>query len=172
MKKTVNFCGNCPFMYSEYDDFSDNFTDICTLSKFLNKKEYIISQSDGVDVHYENEPPKWCPLKEEKVELDFKPFSENRQKEINELKEKIITLSNDIDSDDEIDIDDERYSKLEKLNSELDLLFKNEDIDIDDFANELKNSVNQINEQIEELVKASEKLSDTFNDLGDGEDKD
>ena len=174
MKKRVNFCGNCPFMHTEYDDFAigDSTTDICTLSSFLKKEEYIISSHNSIDIFYKNDTPKWCPLKDEKIELEYKPFSEKRQKEINDIKSKIIKLSNEIDDNDNIEIDDIKYEKLNELNSKLDLLFKNEDVNIDDFSEELKDSVNEINNQIEELVKSSETLSKTFINLDKNNEKD
>ena len=45
MKKTVNFCGNCPFMYDEYHEYkNDTITTICTLAYNNKQDDYIISE--------------------------------------------------------------------------------------------------------------------------------
>lgn len=82
---TVNFCGNCPFLWSEYDDYSlhDCTTNICTLSRYLNNQEFVISTSNDMEPELDLLPVSWCPIRSEGgVMVDFKPFS---MEEVNEM---------------------------------------------------------------------------------------
>lgn len=174
MKKIVNFCGNCPFMYSEYDSatIGDCYTDICVLANHLNKKDYIIASYDDVDITEGNGTPLWCPLQEEKVELEFNPFSKKRSDEINEVKKELFELTNELEQaeiNENIEDDDKRYDKISELNDKLSLLFNNEGVSDEYITDELKNSVDEIKVQIEEMLKVSEKIGETFKNLGSEE---
>jgi len=159
-------------MFSEYNDYEgeDSTVEYCTLALFLKKEVNIISPHDGGDIYKSDDSPEWCPLKEEKFEFEYKKYSTKRLKEINDVKEKIIKLSTEMDNDDDIFLEDERYDEINKLNIELDNLYNSEDFNIEDFKTELNNSVKEINDQLNSLLKDTDKLNDVFNNLGDDED--
>lgn len=161
MKKTINFCGNCPFVYSDYDDFAvgDSTVDICTLARFLNLENDIISVHNEMGYNDNSDTPEWCPLKKEDYSFSFKEFSEERQKEIDsatsELKE-LMKIEEQLEDDDV-----ELYDKMLKLNKKLIVLCENE---------EKEESLEELNEEIQKqldtLAKETIKLSDTFKNLG------
>jgi hypothetical protein len=76
MKKVVNYCGNCPFLYEENDIYDESVKHICVLSKNLDLYFYCI---DTVEcVFDEKSTPVWCPLKKEEYTFTFKEFSNER----------------------------------------------------------------------------------------------
>ena len=91
MKKTVNFCGNCPFSYADYDDWAigSSTANICTLAQFLKLKDYFISVDNGDE---ELKTPNWCPLKTDEFTFNFKEFSAERKQEIDSTWKEIDEL--------------------------------------------------------------------------------
>ena len=86
MKKLkIKNCNECPFLYSDYDDYSmgDSTLDICVLSQFNNiDNRYIISSHNecGSEYHkeipecgseYHKEIPEWCPLKGHPLQIEL-----------------------------------------------------------------------------------------------------
>ena len=80
MDQKITCCGDCPFMYSEYDDYSlyNDTIDICTYALFLSrsdktgKKEYFIDSYNGVnDRKVQKPPPDWCPLRKDTITFKF-----------------------------------------------------------------------------------------------------
>jgi len=72
MKKIyVNSCEDCPFLYSKYDDYAVGCStiDVCTLAQYNNSNEYIISIHDNMGSDENIETPKWCPLKQESINI-------------------------------------------------------------------------------------------------------
>jgi len=63
----VNGCMGCPFMYSEYDEYSMGFntTDRCSLSMFLQQPDYFINCRDASDVELDFNTPDWCPIQDD-----------------------------------------------------------------------------------------------------------
>lgn len=60
----VDGCINCPFMYSDYDDYALGFntTDICTLALRMDLPDYFINARDASDDNIDIKTPSWCPL--------------------------------------------------------------------------------------------------------------
>jgi hypothetical protein len=172
MKTTINFCGNCPFAYSDYDDFAVGYStmDICTLSRFLNREDDCISIHDGMGPDYLAPTPDWCPLKEEEYSFDFKEFSPERLQEISDVKNEIKELEEFFDMrEDEVDYDDpiiiEKNDKTQQLYSKLQELQSNEEI-YTEFEEDITEQLDKIKEQILSLEDVSNKLKETFNNLG------
>ena len=170
MKKTVNFCGNCPFLYSDYDDFAVGCStvDICNLARFLKKSEDCISVHDGYDNDTESSTPEWCPLKEEEFIFYFKDFSSELLNEISSTKSDIKKLEEFFDMrEDEVDYDDpiieEKSEKIKELYNKLDELYNNED---SNFEEDLTEQLDKFKEQLLSLEDLGIKLTDTFNNLG------
>lgn len=160
MKKTINFCGNCPFMYEEFDEYKDDpITIICTLSYNNKQDEYIISEIN------ENKTPDFCPLKKEELILNFKEFSPSRLEKIRKLKTEIESIyqyfdENDFNPDDENMII--KNDELKSLSYNLNELNKNEDMQ---FQDELTDSINKIQDQLIKLQEVGTKLQETFNNV-------
>lgn len=161
MKKTINFCGNCPFVYSHYDDFAvgDSTLDICTLARFLNLKEDIISVHNEMGYGGNSDTPDWCPLKKEDFTFTFNNFSSERQKEIESVSfelTELMKIEEKLEEDDE-----ELYAKIQDLNNKLCNLYENE---------EKEESLEELNEEIQKqlntLAQETIKLQDTFKNLG------
>ena len=169
MKKIINCCGNCPFLYSDYDDFAigNSTAEICTLAKFKDLKEYFILLHDGED---EIKTPKWCPLKSEEEHIfKFRNFSEERQEkidstiiEIGELSEFVDEYIGDYEHKDYV----KKFERLSKLYYIISDLYQNEEFFEEEFTNDINKSVSEITEQLNELEKATLKINETFNNLG------
>lgn len=164
MKKTVNFCGNCPFLHTIYDfqDY-DNSTYECSLSKFL-QVEFEERVLDPYNEFYTIES---CPLKDEEFSFKFSNFSDERLSEIMEVKNKAIELENffeeneyDNDNDDHIKKNIILTTLYEKLND----LHTNEEKPFD-FQHDLNENINKIKEQLELLSEVGTKFNQTINDL-------
>lgn len=175
MNKTVNCCGNCPFLYSDYDDFAVGHStiDICNLSRFLNLDNDCISVHDGFGNDENAETPEWCPLKKESFSFSFKEFSEERLKEIESINKEIDELEGFFDMrEDEVDYDDpevlENTENIRKLYTKLTILYDNEELSEDDeLKNEINDGIEKINEQLSLLKNISNKLSESFNVIED-----
>jgi len=162
MKTTVNFCGNCPFFCSEYDDFSihDSITTKCNLSAFLKNDEYFISDTD-------KQNPDWCPLKKEEFVFDFRNFSSERLQEIDLIKIEADELEEYFDKNEyyHTDFKDSEFKKSEErllyLYNKLNELYSNEDVPLIDILN-----IDKIKDQISYLDEISIKLEETIKKLG------
>lgn len=170
MKKTVNFCGNCPFLYSDYDDFAvgSSTIDICNLARFLKKPNDCVSVHDDYGYDTESTTPEWCPLKDEEFVFDFKEFSTERLQEISNIKSDITKIEEFFDMrEDEVDYDDpivvEKNKEISELYYKLDELYNNEDSTEEEDLNE---QLDKIKEQILSLEEVGNKLKNTFNNLG------
>lgn len=81
MKKTITGCHDCPFRYSDFDDFAvgNDTLEICTLAQHEQLPNYFI---DCYDTKDDGEPketypaPEWCPLQKESLTLELK-YSES-----------------------------------------------------------------------------------------------
>lgn len=171
MKKTVNCCGNCPFLYSHYDDWAVGYStiDICNLSRFLNLNDSCISVHDGMGNDGNAETPEWCPLKKEEYSFKFKVFSEERLQEIESTQNEIEEMEKSYDMrEDEVDYESPEFiessDNLQKLYTKLTNLYESEELpDEEVLKNEINDGVEKINEQLSLLKEISDKLSDTFN---------
>lgn len=137
MKKVVNYCGNCPFLYSDYDDYAMGYStlDICTLSKFLKYKDYIVSKHDSIGFNEDSKTPEWCPIRKEKFELIFN----DKNDEIENNDENIVQD----DFKEQIDKVQEQISLLEEAGDKLKILFENLDqLSNDDNLNKLNDILN------------------------------
>jgi len=167
MKKTINFCGNCPFKYSDYDDFALGYSTVttCTLARSLKLKDDCILVSDG-DV--ELKTPEWCPLKTEEFTFCFKEFSADRKTEMNSTWKEIEILQDFFDNTYDIEYDDpeivEKNDKLQKLYTKFGELQSNED---EDFQTELNKSIDEIKDQLYALEDVADKLQKSINNLGE-----
>lgn len=171
MKKTINFCGNCPFLSSEYDDFAvgNSTVDKCLLAMYLGQEDYFVSIHDNFNQDIEAPTPEWCPLKKEEFSFDFKEFSNERLQNIEMTKKEISELDNFFEmNENEVDYDDpiimEKTDNLRKLYSKLNELYSNEELSEEDtLKNEINDGVQKINEQLTLLKEISSKFSETFN---------
>lgn len=164
MKKVVNFCGNCPFLYNEYDNYDGTVQHLCVLSRNLDLYfDYVDTLEGGYD---ENSTPAWCPLKKEEYTFSFKEFSNKRLENIHTVKEKINEINEYIESNDDSGIDmSKELNEIETLNTELTNLQKNEEIDDindDDIESEITKSLDEIKAQMTYIEEASAKLQDAF----------
>lgn len=168
MKKIINCCGNCPFLYSDYDDFAigDSTVEVCTLAKFQDLEEYYVLFHDGDG---EINTPEWCPLKAEEHTFDFREFSKERQEKIDSTSkelEELITYINeraiDCEDEDEYERKSERVSELYSIMSDL---HQNEEFFEDEFVKDINKNVSDITEQLNKLEEAAIKMNDTFNNL-------
>lgn len=166
MKKIVNFCGNCPFRYSDYDDFAIGYSTAtnCTLAMFLRQKDYCILMSDGDE---EVKTPEWCPLKNEEFTFNFKEFSAERTQEIDSTFKEIEELNKYFDTT-EVDYYDPDFlrkdNKLQELYTRLGELQGNEESNKED---DLSKSIDIIKEQLLELENASKVLQESLGKLGE-----
>jgi len=174
MKKTVNCCGNCPFLYSHYDDWAVGHStiDICNLSRFLNLNNDCISVHDGMGNDGNAETPEWCPLKKEEYSYEFKKFSAQRLADIESTQNEIEEMEKYFDMrEDELDYDSpefiEKTDNLQKTYTKLNNLYDNEEIfDEKEFQNDLNVEIEKIKEQLQTLEDVGSKLQETFNNLG------
>jgi len=79
MKKTKTYiiknCLDCPFSYTEYDDYALNLDtmEICNLAVNLNINDHFINVYNRIDEeNIKHKIPKWCPLKKESLLLKLK----------------------------------------------------------------------------------------------------
>lgn len=164
MKKTINFCGNCPFLHTIFDNEDFNKTTFkCSLADFLNTEfvEYI------VDPYDEFNTLETCPLKTEEFNFKFNSFSNERLQDIDNIKIEIVEIEKFFDEND-YDINDDDHIKknikLSTLYDELNELHNNEE-KIFDFQNDLNDNINKIKEQLELLSDVGNKFNQTINDL-------
>ena len=160
--------GNCPFRYSDYDDFSvgDSTAEVCTLARYKNLKDYFIMFHNGeID---DMNTPEWCPLKVEEHTFEFKEFSPKRKEKIESVKKELTELMIFFDEHDnyEDEIFKEKNDKISELNSILADLENNEEFFVDEFNDEINDKVLEIKKQLELLEEATIKMNDTFNKLG------
>jgi len=163
MKTTVNFCGNCPFFCSKYNDFDiDNSTTYtCNLSMFLKHENYNILDTD-------KQKPEWCPLKKEEFVVDFKNFSPERQKDIDLVLKEIEELEYFFDNNEYYHTDfknpdsDKKEKRLAYLYEKSNELHSNEEMSLNDSIL----NVDKIKEQILYLDEISIKLQETIKNLG------
>ena len=166
MKKTVNFCGNCPFFVTSYDDFAigESFTYSCNLSEFKKNEEYFLDSN--------HDTPDWCPLKEEEVTFNFREFSPERLEEINKIDAQIIEIDKYFGIHDwEDHHEDEEFiknsDKLRDLYNRLSELQDNEEIPYyQEFQEDLKKALDGIKEQLSVLEQGGINLKDAFSNLG------
>jgi hypothetical protein len=167
MKKIVNFCGNCPFSYSDYDDFAVGCStlNVCTLAQFVKLKDYFISVDNGDE---ELKTPEWCPLKTDEFTFTFKEFSVERKQEIDSTCKEIEVLQDYFDNTYDVDYDDpevvEKNNKVQKLYTKLGELQSNEEQNDED---ELSKSIDIIKEQLLSLENASIILQESLGKLGE-----
>ena len=172
MKKTINFCGNCPFSYSDYDDYALGYSTIttCTLSRFLKLKDDCISLSDGDE---ELSTPNWCPLKTEEYTFNFKEFSTERNNEINATWKEIDVLQDYFETKEYYHTDFktpeylEKDEELKNLYTKLGELQNNEEETFDEkkFQEELNKGLDEIKEQLSSLEEFGNKLQDSLSKL-------
>jgi hypothetical protein len=65
--KTIKGCYECPFRYSDYDDWAvgDDTCEICVLAQNMNLPDYfIVCYKRGFDDDIALDTPEWCPIKE------------------------------------------------------------------------------------------------------------
>jgi hypothetical protein len=164
MKKTVNFCGNCPFLHTIYDfeDYNKSIYE-CSLSGFLQ----VEFEEQIIDPYNEFNVIESCPLKDEEFNFKFSSFSDERLSEIQEVKNKAIELETffeeteyDIDNDDHV----KKNIKLTTLYERLNELHTNEEKPFD-FQQDLNENINKIKEQLELLSEVGNKFNQTINDL-------
>jgi hypothetical protein len=177
MKKVINFCGNCPFLISEYDDYSVGHStlDCCQLARFLNLKEDYISIHDDIESNLEKETPEWCPMKQEDFTFKFREFSDERKKGIEDTKKKITELE---EITEDLDIDSFEFKtknkELADSYSKLQTLYETEEIKIDpeldtiptlessifgpEFTDDFNDQVDDIKEQLSNLNNIGSKL--------------
>jgi hypothetical protein len=169
MKKTINFCGNCPFKYSDYDDWAVGYSTctVCTLAQFLKLNEYLILVSNGDE---EVKTPDWCPLKTDEYTFNFKEFSVERKQEIDSTWEEIEVLQDYFDNGYDLDYDDpevvEKNNKVQALYTKLGELQSNEE-ETYDFKAELNKSIDEIKEQLSTLEDVGNKLEESLKKLGE-----
>ena len=71
MELNVKSCLDCPFRYSDYDDWAigDDIEDNCTLAQYLNFNEYTITSRNLGDKFKMVGRPEWCPLNKEDIKI-------------------------------------------------------------------------------------------------------
>jgi len=168
MNKVVNYCGNCPFFVTQFDDFAigEPFTYICNLSQFQRKEDYFLTG--------ENDTPEWCPLKKEEVILNFKEFTPERLKEINDVNTEIKELEDYFETKEyyHTDFKNDEYLAADDRLSELCIkrndLYSNEEIPFyeAELKDELNKNIDEIKKQLLLLEDASIKLQNTYINLG------
>ena len=170
MKTIVNFCGNCPFYVTHYDDFAvgKQTLELCNLAQFLNKKDYFLPEDE--------ETPYWCPLKKDEYSYEFRNFSPKRLEEIEIIKSEIKKLEDYVDMVDDYENPEFieksnlltiKYKKLSELHdNETETDWNNLGFDNDDFQDDINKQIGEIKEQLSALEEAGLQLQKTFNNLG------
>ena len=163
-QKIVNYCGNCPFFFTEYDFANRDFgVHICNLSKFNKEEEYYLNFETHLDT------PDWCPLKKMECSFKFKKFSKSRLAEISNVNKEIQDLEKYFEQNQQSKDTEfiEKSNRISKLYSKLNNLHENEDIiSQEDIQSEIVEKISEIKNQLSELEDASAKLTDAFNKLG------
>lgn len=123
----VKWCGGCPFINSDYDDYAVGHStiDSCNLMDFFGMKSNI-SVHDNIGTDPDIKTPNNCPLKSENFSIIFEPFTPEEQNEISLLKEQIKVLEEECcelfeDNPEYLKKNDELmelYKKLNKLQYE------------------------------------------------------
>lgn len=128
----VNFCGNCAFLYSDFNPDSAGYStiDICQLARFLHQTPDCISVHDECGRDPNSKTPEWCPLKKESFSFEFEEFSIETKLEIEKVSEEIDELEDFFDNClCDIDYNDPIYkAKTEQLQmsyTKLNELYKN-----------------------------------------------
>lgn len=183
MKKTVNFCGNCPFLVVDYDDFAvgNSTLEYCNLARHLNLEDSYISSYDGFrdedksTIQEKVSSPEWCPIKKEEYTFDFREFSNKRLNEIEIVENELEKLEKFFEMEEhEVDEDDEEFNsnteKYKELSTKLGQLYSSEELSFeDDFKDQLKKSIDQIKDQLTILENAGIDLQNAFNNLSNEE---
>jgi predicted metallo-beta-lactamase superfamily hydrolase len=166
MKKLINSCKDCPFLYSDYAPNSTGYStiDICTLCKYVKNEKCYISIHDGIGFNDKSTTPDWCPLKEEDYTFTFNRQNNKIQDNKNSVKsqiddvQKLFSKLNDYDDVDSYKNDDEFNELYEKLNN----LIDDNQYNIDEDFN---NSFKEIKDQLEFIEDQTFKLNETFINL-------
>lgn len=183
MKKTVNYCGNCPFLVFEYDDFAVGYSssEYCNLARYLNLPENYIDSYDGFSnenittVQEKINSPEWCPLKTNDYSFQFKHFSTQRIQEIEKVQNEIEKLDKFFDMEEyEIDEEDEEFNsnteKYKELTIKLGELYSSEEPTFEEeFQSDIKSTIDEIKNQLSLLENAGINLQNSFNNLNDEE---
>lgn len=72
--KNIKGCFECPFRYSDYDDFAvgDDTLEVCTLAREMKLKNYFIYMYDTKqNQHAKLKTPKWCPIRTKPLLLKY-----------------------------------------------------------------------------------------------------
>ena len=186
MNKTINFCGNCPFYHTEYDDFSVGLdvTNTCCLAYYLKQEEYFVSFENSSEystiepidnTESKFDSPKWCPLKKEsEFVFSFKSFSKERIDDINSISEKIEEFDKSLENcDDDYYYTpefEEKSKKSSELHKKLSELYSNEEPSFDNsYKEEINKSVDEIKEQMKLIEDATNQLQDVLIKLSNDE---
>lgn len=183
MKKTVNYCVNCPFLVVDYDDFAvgNSTLEYCNLASYLNLSEKYIDSYDGF--HNENNTtvqekissPEWCPLKTDEYTFQFKEFSAKRIEEIEKTEIEIDKLEKFFDMEEyEIDEDDEEFNsnteKYKELSAKLGKLYSPEEPTFEEeFQSDIKSTIDDIKNQLSLLENAGINLQNSLKNLNSEE---
>lgn len=164
MKKTINFCGNCPFLDSRVDN-ENNMKCTCKLLLFINDKVLDIDNDILSDMEILDD----CPLKNEKLEFNFNPFSKNRLDEIKIVENEIEKLETELNSkykenQNIEDINDDDIEQLNMLFEKLNKLLENEDMN---FQTEFNKNIQKIQDEIFKLGESGNKLNNILNNMND-----
>lgn len=140
MKKTINFCGNCPFHFTIGCDVA-----ICKLSKFEKLKDFNLDPNNL-------ETPDWCLLRKGEYTLSFAGFSGEKIDKISDLNFEIKKLEN------------EGFNKedLKELYDELSKLSENEDL----ASFDISDHISDVRKELLDLEEAGERLKKMFMDMG------
>jgi len=168
MKKIINYCGNCHFFHTEYDDYSlgNGQKNICVLFKNLktpnNISDYFI---DDEELEGYNTPT-WCPLKVEEYTFKFKEFSSKKIEELKSTTDDIELLNNKFEEYEDTTEYSENNDKLKVLYDKFQKILDSDDIDSEEFIkNEFDNSMKDFKSTIESLEDMSIKLNEQLNNL-------
>jgi len=166
MNIKVNFCGNCPFLNSDFNPDSSGYStiDICQLARFLHQTPDHISVHNECGFNPDSKTPDWCPLKVEDFSFTFKEFSSKRKQEIKVISDEIDELEdffdgNYCDASYENAIYDAKANRLQELYTKLQELNKSEE-NVEFFNDEFKQKVEEFKEQISSLEIEGNKLQD------------
>jgi hypothetical protein len=183
MKKIVNFCGNCPFLYSDYDPDCVGYStiDICQLARFLNQNPDHISVHDECGFNTNSKTPDWCPLKKEQFTIEFREFSNETKLAIENVKKEIAELEGFFD--DSVEYDSPIYTtKTEQLQQAYNKLIEFEsnieektNIDLSSFGKEfnenINNQIDEIKSKLSYLDNAGNKLQEILTNIGKNENR-
>lgn len=93
MEKFINGCIDCPFRYSDYNEFSigSDTLEICVLTQFMNTRDSFIDDYDSVaGDSFKGKTPAWCPLKESPVTIKYTEKAKKNSPE--EIAKRIIEV--------------------------------------------------------------------------------